>query len=71
MTGTAQDGRGLASVSVDLDGLGHYARIHGLAADVVPEAQAALVLERAVPRFLEILGKAGMPGHALRHRRRR
>lgn len=62
MTAAAAEGRGLASISLDLDGLRHYAAIHGLPSETVPDAVEALVLERAVPRFLELLGRAGARG---------
>jgi peptidoglycan/xylan/chitin deacetylase (PgdA/CDA1 family) len=62
VTGAGAEGLGLASVSLDLDGLVHYARIHGRAAEAVPDDVAALVLERAVPRFLELLAGVGARG---------
>jgi len=62
MNGPVVEGRGLASISLDLDGLRHYARIHGLPADTVPDAVEAVVLERAVPRFLELLARVGARG---------
>ena len=62
MSGAAPDGRGLASVSLDLDGLVHYARLHGLQADVVPGEAVDLLAERAVPRFLDLLGEVGARG---------
>jgi len=53
---------GLASISVDLDGLGHYAALHGLAPEVVSAEAAALVHSRAVPRFAELVEAAGGRG---------
>jgi peptidoglycan-N-acetylglucosamine deacetylase len=52
---------GLASISIDLDGLGHYAALHGLPAEAVSAEARALVHARAVPRFAELLEGAG--GH--------
>ncbi len=46
---------GLASISVDLDGLGHYAAIHGLDPGVVSDEARGLVHRLAVPRFAELL----------------
>ena len=52
---------GLASISIDLDGLGHYAALHGLAPDVVSAEARGLVHSRAVPRFAELV--EGVGGH--------
>jgi peptidoglycan/xylan/chitin deacetylase (PgdA/CDA1 family) len=52
----------LACISVDLDGLVHYARLHGLGEEAVPEVARELVYRRAVPRFLDLLGAAGARG---------
>ena len=46
---------GLASISIDLDGLSHYAALHGLAPDVVTAEARALVHRVAVPRFAELV----------------
>jgi len=48
--------RPVASVSVDLDPLGCYYRIHGLPPHPAPEL-ADVVLRRALPRYLEILAR--------------
>lgn len=53
---------GLASISVDLDGLGHYAAIHGLGAGVVPGEARELVHRVAVPRFAELVEGVGGRG---------
>lgn len=52
----------LACISVDLDGLVHYARLHGLSEDTVSQAAGGLVYARAVPRFLELLAEARLRG---------
>jgi hypothetical protein len=52
----------LACVSVDLDGLAHYARLHGLSEDTVSQEVRGLVYARALPRFLDLLGTARMQG---------
>src|SRR5262249_59183021 len=48
----------IASVSVDLDPISCYYRIHALGAD--PPELADLILRRAVPRYLEILARHGV-----------
>jgi hypothetical protein len=48
----------LASVSVDLDPIACYYRIHALGPH--PTALAEVVLRRAVPRYLEILARHGV-----------
>ena len=53
---------GLASISIDLDGLGHYAALHGLAPEVVTAEARALVHQVAVPRFAELVEGAGGRG---------
>jgi len=53
---------GLASISIDLDGLGHYAALHGLAPEVVSAEARALVHRVAVPRFAELVEDAGGRG---------
>lgn len=52
----------LAAVSVDLDGLEHYCRIHGLPEGTLGERERGLVASAAVPRLLELLDAAGVPG---------
>src|SRR5262249_26853916 len=49
---------GLASISIDLDGLSHYAALHGLPPEVVSAEARALVHQGAVPRFAEV-GEGG------------
>jgi len=53
---------GLASISIDLDGLSHYAALHGLAPEVVSAEARALVHEVAVPRFAELVERVGGRG---------
>src|SRR5262249_26526611 len=53
---------GLASVSIDLDGLGHYAALHGLGPDLVTAEAPGLRHGRAVPRFAELVEAAGGRG---------
>jgi hypothetical protein len=55
-------GERLACISVDLDGLAHYARLHGLSEETVSQEVRGLVYARAVPRFLELLGTARIRG---------
>jgi peptidoglycan-N-acetylglucosamine deacetylase len=52
----------LASISVDLDGLAHYARLHGLAADSLPEGATTAVARLAPGRLAEILEGRGVKG---------
>ena len=52
----------LASISVDLDSLPHYCRIHGLPETVLDERARGLVYSTAVPRFRELLRNVGAPG---------
>ncbi len=52
----------LASISVDLDSLVHYCRIHGLSEAVLDERARGLVYSTAVPRFRELLASVGAPG---------
>lgn len=54
-------GNGIASISVDLDSLHHYARIHGLDQVPLPDATRALVYTRAVPRFLSLMADLKLP----------
>ncbi len=49
-----------ACVSVDLDGLQHYARIHGLAESALDARARALHLTVALPRLLELFQAAGV-----------
>lgn len=51
----------LASVSVDLDSLPHYCRIHGLPESLLDERARRLVYTVAVPRLRQVLGEAGVP----------
>src|SRR5215468_5025498 len=53
---------GLASISIDLDGLPHYAALHGLPPEVVSAEARALVHQVAVPRFAELLEGVGGRG---------
>jgi hypothetical protein len=52
----------LASISVDLDSLTHYCRIHGLPEAVLGERARGLVYSTAVPRLRELLASVGAPG---------
>lgn len=52
----------LASISVDLDSLHHYCRIHGLSESVLDARARGLVYSTAVPRFRELLRAVGAPG---------
>jgi peptidoglycan/xylan/chitin deacetylase (PgdA/CDA1 family) len=52
----------LASISVDLDSLPHYCRIHGLPESVLDARARGLVYSTAVPRFRELLRDVGAPG---------
>ncbi|MHB8874758.1 MAG: polysaccharide deacetylase family protein [Myxococcaceae bacterium] len=51
----------LASVSVDLDSLPYYYRIHGLDEGVLDARARRLVYSTALPRLLEVFGRAGVP----------
>ncbi|HVP59538.1 MAG TPA: polysaccharide deacetylase family protein [Myxococcaceae bacterium] len=53
---------GLASISIDLDGLGHYPALHGLPAGVVSAEARGLVHRVAVPRFAELVEGVGGRG---------
>src|SRR5262249_59736926 len=53
---------GLASISIDLDGLSHYAALHGLPPEVVSAEARALVHQVAVPRFAELVEAVGGRG---------
>lgn len=52
----------LASISVDLDSLPHYCRIHGLPESLLDARARTLVHAVAVPRFRELLASVGVPG---------
>lgn len=52
----------LASISVDLDSLPHYCRIHGLPESLLDDRARTLVHRVAVPRFQELLSAVGVPG---------
>ncbi|NVJ02586.1 polysaccharide deacetylase family protein [Myxococcus sp. AM009] len=52
----------LASISVDLDSLPHYCRIHGLPESLLDARARSLVHAVAVPRFRELLDGLGIPG---------
>lgn len=51
-----------ASVSVDLDSLPHYCRIHGVDEAVLDARARALVHEVAIPRYLELFSSLGISG---------
>jgi hypothetical protein len=51
----------LASISVDLDPLKHYCRIHGLPDSVLSDGANELVATKAIPRFLELLKPSAAP----------
>lgn len=51
-----------ACVSIDLDGLGHYAAIHGLGPEVLGRGGADAVARIAPERFCELLGEIGACG---------
>jgi peptidoglycan-N-acetylglucosamine deacetylase len=48
-------------VSVDLDSLHHYCRIHALPESLIDERGRRLVYEVALPRFLELFSEAHVP----------
>ena len=52
----------LASISVDLDSLPHYCRIHGLPETLLDARARTLVHAVAVPRFRELFDSLGIPG---------
>ena len=54
--------RRLASISVDLDSLHHYCRIHGLSEALLDARARRLVYTTAVPRLRELLATVGVPG---------
>ncbi len=49
-----------ACVSVDLDGLVHYARIHGIAESSLPAGARSLHLDVALPRLLTLFARKGL-----------
>ncbi|WP_375771749.1 polysaccharide deacetylase family protein [Archangium gephyra] len=54
--------RRLASISVDLDSLPHYCRIHGLPESLLDARARGLVYTTAVPRLRQLLASVGVPG---------
>ena len=50
----------LASISIDLDPLPHYCRIHGLDEAMLDERARRLAHEVAIPRYLEVLDGLGL-----------
>lgn len=52
---------GLACISVDLDSLPHYCRIHGLPESILDEKARGLVYTTALERFLELVARLSMP----------
>ncbi len=52
----------LAALSVDLDTLPHYCRIHGLPESLLDERARELVYAVAVPRLRELWASLGVPG---------
>jgi len=54
--------RRLASISVDLDSLPHYCRIHGLPESLLDARARELVYAVAVPRLRALLASLGVPG---------
>lgn len=52
----------LASISVDLDSLPHYCRIHGLPETLLDERLRRLVYEVAIPRYLDLFESLGLVG---------
>jgi peptidoglycan-N-acetylglucosamine deacetylase len=57
----ASDVDPLASISVDLDPIKHYCRIHGLPESMLSDQVSELVATKAIPRFLELFKAAGCP----------
>jgi hypothetical protein len=51
----------VASISVDLDSLPHYCRIHGLPESLLDDRARSLVLGVAVSRFRELLSELSLP----------
>ncbi len=52
---------GLSAISVDLDSLPHYCRIQGLPDSLLDDRARSLVYSVAVPRYLELFARAGVP----------
>ena len=52
----------LACVSVDLDSLGHYCRVHGLPETILSPSAARLVYHEALSRFAELFADSGVRG---------
>lgn len=52
----------LASISVDLDSLQHYCRIHGLPEELLDDGMRRRVYEVAIPRYLELFDRLGLRG---------
>ena len=50
-----------AAISVDLDGLVHYARIHGIPGSALDDRAHSLHLAVALPRFLALFERFGIP----------
>jgi peptidoglycan/xylan/chitin deacetylase (PgdA/CDA1 family) len=51
----------LTSISVDLDGLSHYCKLFSVDEALLSDRARRIVPEVAVPRFLELFAKAGVP----------
>lgn len=51
----------LAALSVDLDSLAHYCRIHGLPEGLLDEEARCLVATKAIPRLLGVLSRHRTP----------
>lgn len=51
----------LSAISVDLDSLPHYCRIQGVPESVLDDRARSLVYSVAVPRYLELFQKVGVP----------
>jgi hypothetical protein len=52
----------LACINIDLDGLNHYAAIHGLPAGALPDGAADLIDRVAIDRFTALCDDAGVKG---------
>ena len=52
----------LACVTIDLDGLSHYAAIHAMPEGTLPASAEDLVDRVAIDRFLELCGNQQVPG---------
>lgn len=51
---------GIACVSVDLDSIGHYLRIHGLSEELLSPEAARAVYRKALARFVGLFADAGI-----------